>query len=153
MTMPAILAARQPIRLLRIEPERLVPHAWPELGQARVQRALDLAVAARKQTHRPVGAEDQAVLAKAIRDMIACLREPGAAGESVNTIALSGGCFQNKLLFEEVVRLLESDGLTCLSHAKFPTNDGGLALGQAAMAAARHLENSNQAEVACASCA
>ena len=92
-------------------------------------------------------------LAKAIRDMIACLREPGAAGESVNTIALSGGCFQNKLLFEEVVRLLESDGLTCLSHAKVPTNDGGLALGQAAIAAARHLENSNQAEVACASCA
>ena len=86
-------------------------------------------------------------LAKAIRDMIARVREPGAAGASVNTVALSGGCFQNKLLFEEVVRLLESDGLTCLSHTKVPTNDGGLALGQAAIAAARHLENSNQAEL------
>jgi hydrogenase maturation protein HypF len=92
-------------------------------------------------------------LAKAIRDMIARLREPGAAGSSVDTVALSGGCFQNKLLFEAVVRLLESDGLTCLSHAKVPTNDGGLALGQAAIAAARYLENSNQAEVARASCA
>lgn len=91
-------------------------------------------------------------LAKAIRDMIARLREPGAAGFSVDTVALSGGCFQNKLLFEAVVRLLESDGLTCLSHAKVPTNDGGLALGQAAIAAARYLENSNQAEVARASC-
>jgi hydrogenase maturation protein HypF len=82
-------------------------------------------------------------LAKAIRDMIARVREPGTAGASVDTVALSGGCFQNKLLFEEVVRLLESDGLTCLSHAKVPTNDGGLALGQAAIAAARCLENSN----------
>jgi len=92
-------------------------------------------------------------LAQSIRDMIARLREPGAAGVSVDTVALSGGCFQNKLLFEAVVRLLESDGLTCLSHAKVPTNDGGLALGQAAIAAARYLENSNQAEVARASCA
>ena len=86
-------------------------------------------------------------LAKAIRDMIARVREPGAVGASVDIVALSGGCFQNKLLFEEVVRLLESDGLACLSHAKVPTNDGGLALGQAAIAAARHLENSNQAEL------
>jgi hydrogenase maturation protein HypF len=86
-------------------------------------------------------------LAHAIRDMIARLREPDAARASANTVALSGGCFQNKLLFEEVVRLLESDGLTCLSHAKVPANDGGLALGQAAIAAARYLENSNQAEL------
>jgi len=85
-------------------------------------------------------------LAKAIRDMIVRLRESGAAGASVDTVALSGGCFQNKLLFEEVVRLLESDGLTCLSHAKVPTNDGGLALGQAAIGAARYLENSHHAE-------
>jgi hydrogenase maturation protein HypF len=92
-------------------------------------------------------------LAKGIRDMIARLRESDVAGASVDTVALSGGCFQNKLLFEEVVRLLESDGLTCLSHAKVPTNDGGLALGQAAIAAARHLENSNRAEVASAFCA
>jgi hydrogenase maturation protein HypF len=80
-------------------------------------------------------------LARGIRDMIARLRGPGAAAASVDTIALSGGCFQNKLLFEEVVRLLESDGLNCLSHAKVPTNDGGLALGQAAIAAARYLES------------
>ena len=92
-------------------------------------------------------------LAKAICDMIARLREPGASAGSVDTVALSGGCFQNKLLFEAVVQLLESDGLTCLSHAKVPTNDGGLALGQAAIAAARHLKNSNQSEVARASCA
>ena len=83
-------------------------------------------------------------LAKAIRDMIARLSGPGAAAFSVDTVALSGGCFQNKMLFEEVKRLLESDGLTCLSHAKVPTNDGGLALGQAGIGAARHLAKSIQ---------
>jgi hydrogenase maturation protein HypF len=77
-------------------------------------------------------------LARAIRDMVARIRSANA----LNTVALSGGCFQNKLLLEEVLRLLEADGLTCLRHAKVPTNDGGLALGQAAIAAARYIERS-----------
>jgi hydrogenase maturation protein HypF len=84
-------------------------------------------------------------LARAIRDMVAHIRSMRWA-TSLNTVALSGGCFQNKLLLEEVMRLLEADGLSCLSHAKVPSNDGGLALGQAAIAAARHIERSNPAE-------
>ena len=104
--------------------------------------------------HRAIGqiaARFHFGLAKGIRDMIARLRGPGAAAASVDTIALSGGCFQNKLLFEEVVRLLELDGLNCLSHTKVPTNDGGLALGQAAIAAARHLNSPmSHAQDACA---
>ena len=81
-------------------------------------------------------------LARGVRNMVALIRETSANATSVNTIALSGGCFQNKLLLEEVVRLLNADGLTCLLHAKVPTNDGGLALGQAAIAAARSIERS-----------
>jgi hydrogenase maturation protein HypF len=84
-------------------------------------------------------------LAGAIRDMVARIRGTTTADAPPNTIALSGGCFQNKLLLEEVVRLLEADGLKCLIHTKVPTNDGGLALGQAAIAAARHIEHSNGA--------
>ena len=86
-------------------------------------------------------------LAGAIRDMVARIRGTIPAGEAVNTIALSGGCFQNKLLLEELVRLLKADGLSCLLHAKVPPNDGGLALGQAAIAAARHIERSNPADL------
>lgn len=78
-------------------------------------------------------------LAKAIREMVAHIR----GTTSVNTVALTGGCFQNKLLLEEVVRLLKQDGLSCLLHGKVPTNDGGLALGQAAIAAARQIESLN----------
>jgi hydrogenase maturation protein HypF len=85
-------------------------------------------------------------LAQAIRDMVARIRSTSAP-PSLNTIALSGGCFQNKLLLEELVRLLDADGLSCLLHAKVPTNDGGLALGQAAIAAARHIERSNPADL------
>jgi len=77
-------------------------------------------------------------LARAIRDMVARIRTMRWAA-SLNTVALTGGCFQNKLLLEEVMRLLKADGLSCLSHAKVPSNDGGLALGQAAIAAARYI--------------
>ena len=76
-------------------------------------------------------------LARAIRDMVARIRR---STRWLNTVALSGGCFQNKLLLEEVMRLLKADGLSCLLHAKVPSNDGGLALGQAAIAAARYID-------------
>lgn len=58
-----------------------------------------------------------------------------------STVALSGGCFQNRVLFEAVARGLETEGFVVLTHAHVPANDGGLALGQAAIAAA-HLINS-----------
>jgi hydrogenase maturation protein HypF len=58
---------------------------------------------------------------------------------SFSTVALSGGCFQNKILLEEVTRRIEANGLKCLSQSKVPANDGGLALGQAAIAASRQL--------------
>jgi hydrogenase maturation protein HypF len=53
-----------------------------------------------------------------------------------DTIALSGGVFQNKTLFEMVSKRLATAELSVLSHRRVPTNDGGLALGQAVVAAA-----------------
>jgi len=53
----------------------------------------------------------------------------------LETVALSGGVFQNRLLLEKTVYLLESDGFTVLTHARVPPNDGGIALGQALIAA------------------
>ena len=52
------------------------------------------------------------------------------------TVALSGGCFQNRILFESVAAQLRHLGLVVLTHAQAPANDGGLSLGQAAIAAA-----------------
>jgi hydrogenase maturation protein HypF len=62
-------------------------------------------------------------------------------GARFDTVALSGGCFQNRVLFEEIVRRLERDNFTVLSHAEVPANDGGLALGQAAIGAARLIDD------------
>lgn len=55
-------------------------------------------------------------------------------------VALTGGVFQNQILALEVKRRLEEQGLIVLTHSKVPPNDGGLSLGQAAIAAARHLQ-------------
>jgi hydrogenase maturation protein HypF len=50
-------------------------------------------------------------------------------------IALSGGVFQNRLLLERVLTLSALEGVTVVRHAAVPTNDGGVALGQLALAA------------------
>lgn len=54
-------------------------------------------------------------------------------------VALSGGCFQNRLLTELTVARLEADGVKVYWHQRVPPNDGGIALGQV-MAAARRLK-------------
>jgi hydrogenase maturation protein HypF len=53
----------------------------------------------------------------------------------VERVALSGGCFQNRLLTELTVRGLEDAGLRPYWHQRIPPNDGGIALGQIAAAA------------------
>ena len=55
----------------------------------------------------------------------------------LGVVALSGGCFLNRYLTARLVRLLEADGFEVLTHRTVPTNDGGVALGQAVVAAAR----------------
>jgi len=64
----------------------------------------------------------------------------------LDTVALSGGSFQNRILFESVAASLRGAGFVVLAHAEVPANDGGLALGQAAIAAAGLIKASSTAK-------
>lgn len=79
-------------------------------------------------------------LAIALADMAEMLARREAGPAQFDTVALSGGCFQNRILFEETKWNLEERGFTVLFHSAVPANDGGVALGQVAVAAARMIE-------------
>jgi hydrogenase maturation protein HypF len=59
----------------------------------------------------------------------------------VNSVALSGGTFQNMFLLKQVIVLLEEKGFEVYRHRRVPANDGGLALGQAVLADTFFREN------------
>jgi hydrogenase maturation protein HypF len=63
-----------------------------------------------------------------------CLKIKESTG--LNAVALSGGCFQNRLLFKKVSDRLKTAGFTVLAHRQVPCNDGGISLGQAVIAGA-----------------
>ncbi|CAN0596714.1 unnamed protein product, partial [Laminaria digitata] len=65
------------------------------------------------------------------------------------TIALSGGCFQNTILFDLVNTAFKSKGFDVLTHAKTPANDGGISLGQAVIAAASLQDKAEKGEPPC----
>jgi len=65
----------------------------------------------------------------------AILRVARVAGQA--TVALSGGCFQNRHLVEATSRRLVNAGFRVLLQRQVPANDGGIALGQVAIAAAK----------------
>lgn len=62
----------------------------------------------------------------------ACSRIASSTG--LDTVVLSGGCFQNRLLLRKGVRMLRERGLKPFIHHQVPCNDGGICLGQAAIA-------------------
>ncbi len=60
-----------------------------------------------------------------------------AAAEGIKKIALSGGVMQNLLLLKLSSDLLKKNGFQVLHHVRVPANDGGIALGQAVLAATK----------------
>lgn len=63
-------------------------------------------------------------------DVVANLRR----SHGINHVALSGGTFQNKYLLEKIEDKLKSHSFEVYSNIKVPANDGGISLGQLAIA-------------------
>jgi len=55
----------------------------------------------------------------------------------MNRVVLSGGVFQNSILLTGLTGALEEKNFKVFSHQQVPTNDGGISLGQAVVAAAK----------------
>lgn len=64
--------------------------------------------------------------------------------EGIDTVALSGGVFMNRLLLQLLTRELKNAGLTVLVPHTVPVNDGCIAYGQAAVARARLAQIASQ---------
>jgi hydrogenase maturation protein HypF len=79
-----------------------------------------------------VGARFHNALANAIVDACAVVRDR----TGLDSVALSGGVFQNQLLLDRAVSGLEAHGFRVLVHSQVPPNDGGISLGQVAVAVA-----------------
>ena len=74
---------------------------------------------------------------RTVIEAIAHTVEQISQNHHLDIVALSGGVFQNRILLDGVGALLEKRGLRVLQHRIVPANDGGISLGQAAVAAAR----------------
>jgi len=74
-------------------------------------------------------------VAAALARMCVLLRKK----HGLNRVALSGGVFQNDLLLAGLISCLKNDGFKVYINEQAPPNDGGIALGQAAVALARSM--------------
>jgi hydrogenase maturation protein HypF len=81
--------------------------------------------------HADVASRFHETMARVVRD--GCRRARDRSG--LTTVALTGGVFQNVRLLSRALELLEADGFRALRHQEVPSNDGGLSLGQAVIAA------------------
>jgi hydrogenase maturation protein HypF len=69
-----------------------------------------------------------------------------ASGVGVEDVALTGGCFLNRVLLERGARALEARGHRVLLNQQVPPGDGGICLGQIAVGAATLARGSESSE-------
>ncbi len=74
-------------------------------------------------------------IAQGLRDAVDTL----SRAHAVDTVVLSGGVFQNELLLRDLKKFLEPEHLKIWTNHIVPANDGGISLGQAALAAFANL--------------
>ena len=80
------------------------------------------------------GGQDTGVISSRFHNTLSSMIVAVAGRVQVEKVVLSGGCFQNKYLLERTVMELEKEGFGVYTHQRVPTNDGGISLGQVAVA-------------------
>jgi hydrogenase maturation protein HypF len=110
------------------------PYPFPFVGGELDFRPLLLAVTqdrVRGRDVRDIARSFQRGVAQGLQDAV----EEISSSHRLNTIVLSGGVFQNELLLEDLKSLLAGGPLQIWTNHRVPPNDGGISLGQAALAA------------------
>ena len=82
-------------------------------------------------------------------DMIAAVCRLIREETGLQTVALSGGVFANRLLLQRIVPLLQKNGFTVYRNQQVPAGDGGISLGQAYVAL--ETEKAKEADFLCVS--
>ncbi len=87
------------------------------------------------------GGRNEAELARGFHETVAAMladaADLAAERSERDRVVLSGGCFANRILLERLVALLQAAGKQVFVHQRVPPGDGGIALGQAVVAAER----------------
>jgi hydrogenase maturation protein HypF len=78
-----------------------------------------------------ISAKFHNTVASALLEMAKTARD----SSKLNTVALSGGVFCNRYLANHLIKLLKKSDFSVLFNREFPSNDGGISVGQAAIAA------------------
>ena len=120
-------------QLARSAPET-EPYSFPFASSQLDFRPLLLAVAQdrlRGRDVRQIARSFQRGVAQGLSDVLHEI----SSTHRLDTVVLSGGVFQNELLLEDLKFLLSSGSLEVWTNRKVPPNDGGISLGQAALAA------------------
>ena len=87
------------------------------------------------QNHVPM-AEISAKFHQTLINLFSAVCDDISREYGLKRVVLSGGCFQNATLLSGMIRALRAKNLKVYSHQQVPTNDGGVSLGQAVVAAA-----------------
>ena len=112
----------------------VVPYPFPFFANELDFRPLLLAMAEDRLRRRPlheIARAFQLGVAGGVRDAVTSFSRE----LQLDTVVLSGGVFQNELLLSDVRELLRESGLGLWTNHAVPPNDGGISLGQAALAA------------------
>jgi len=122
------------------------PYPFPFMDGELDFRPLLFAVAAdrlRGRDQHEIARSFQLAVAQGVADAVRNLSQ----ARHVAAVVLSGGVFQNALLLSDLSALLDGTGVELLTNRMVPPNDGGISLGQAAIAAF-HAASSNELKAA-----